>query len=725
MKQRTISGVKNYETKERYIRKLKYKYLLLNVIKDPKEQEQIKREIEVMNPYAATRSKEELIQSILSITESKAFKRLLNKTMAHYSNSINSDKTIKRMMHSVSAAGLMLEYCSKLKLNKELGMAIALGHDVGHTAFGHDGEKLFQDLASKYDLGTYSHNLQGRLLLNYIEDIYVFPDVLDGIQCHNGEKEEFEVPVNYEKTPQDSLNDLIKGLAYKGEERKQIPGTFEGAAFRIIDKISYVGQDLADGFREKILNPRKLDLELKTILNDIGLNDKKINELLSQDKDYSLDVVKRTFEKVENLIENFPVSSMNLEKTEKKLNECCEQLEILRTIDFNNVTEFNTVTSQIATKLHTISKSVNLGKATQMMLYSCATDLDSLMSQDTSGGKLAREIEKIFMDDFIENSKGMDHPCMSEKMGDLMYDLIGYTQETVLPKAKKTVEDNKLLEKTVNKLVNHYTNILLASGVVDEIISEIEPNYEQEEKNTHKESGVFDDIETLKVDSKIVGHTRKLFAQNKEYFNIVFKVIKEVEKSPKRLKNLTFREKMAKRIAIDYASRNDEKKLIKKAREKKLITPEEEKKLNTLQKTEGNNNKYEIKSSMFLYTTRVGMHNDRMQRKCEKLEELQDFIKEIKDNNIIELKRYISEILGKLHTTWESYEAVEDFKEKKVHFKAFKRIYGEASDYINNFRKTLNKEELKKLDKKTTEGAPDVQKWKEEAKKQAEETLEK
>lgn len=715
MDKRTISGVKNPERIQRYIRKLKYKYFLLYSFDEDKEK--IIEEFEE-NPYASETPKEVLIQCILSIVQSKSFKRLSNKTMAHQSSKVHSDKTVKRMIHSISAFGLMLEYCSELKLNKELGMAIALGHDVGHTPYGHEGESIFKKIALESNLGTYAHNLQGRLQLEQIEGLDITPDVLDGIQCHNGEKEEFEVPVNYDKTEEDALNDLTQCLAHLGKEREQIPGTFEGAAFRIIDKISYVGQDLADGFRERILNPRDLDTELKSILNEIGINDEKINQLLSQDKKYSLDTIKRIFEQ----LETYPIGSMVPGKTKTILESLIEDLKTLKDMDFSNGAEFNKLLSKIAGKFTKISsKAVNLTADDKLRFLINANDLNKLMNQDTSGGNLAREIEKIFMEDFIKNSKGKDHPCMSEKMGDLMYDLIGYTQETVLPATRLSPENHGLLIGTINNLVNYYTNILLASGVVDEIVSQLEENYEPEEKNTNKEKGIFDDIEMLKKDSKIEGHTRKLFAQNKEYFQIVINVIKESQENNTGSIELTFREKVAKRIAIDYASRNNEKKLLEKAYNKGLISKEDINKLNTPTVVE----EILITPEMNLYETRVGMHTDRMNRKIDKLKKIKEFItckKELKEMDLIER---IDDCLTKLQVIQESYNGTEDFKEKKTFFKDFKKRYREISCDINYFRKQqhFNKEEEKELNvmltNRSTIGAPELESSKKQAKKEA------
>ena len=722
MNKRTISGVNIPERVQRYIRELKYKYILLAHTKDEEEIKKIEEEYEI-NPYASETSKDELIQCILSIVQSKSFRRLSNKTMAHQSNNLHSDKTVKRMLHSISAFGLMLEYCSKLKLNKELGMAIALGHDVGHTSFGHEGEKIYKNIALKNNLGTYAHNLQGRLQLEQIEETGITQDILDGIQCHNGEKEEIEVPVNYNKTKEDSLNDLIDCLAHPGNEREQMPGTFEGAAFRIIDKISYVGQDLADGFREKVLDPRNLDNELKFILNEIGLSNERINELFGQDKEYSLDTIKR----IKEQLEEYPVGSITSGKTKRNLEECINELKELENMDFNNGVEFNKLISKVAGKLHRISKSVNITENDKLRFSISAVELDKLMSQDTSGGKLAREIEKIFMKDFIENSRGKDHPCMSEKMGDLMYDLIGYTQETVLPATRISPNNQRLLVETTNKLVNHYTNILLASGVIDEIISQLEQDYKPEEKNTNRENGIFDDIETLKKDSKIEGHIRKLFAQNEEYFKIVIAVIKEAQDNHTGTIELTFREKVAKRIAIDYASRNNEKKLIEKAYNKGLISKEDKDELNTPQPIK----KPLIMPETELYQTRVGMHSDRMNRKMDKLNRVIEFItdeKFLKDEMLDGLREKLGRYLISLQSIKDLYDGSEEFEEKKIFFKGFKEKYAEISKDINEFRKQLKKNEIEDLNRmlknKNVIGAPNVGAWEKQAREEADKALE-
>lgn len=121
----------------------------------------------------------------------------------------------------------------------------------------------------KYGLGTWCHNAQGEIVYCYIENINLPWQIRNGIRCHNGEKRVHIVKVDYNATEEEEEEKLIRCLYDPEYERTQVPATYAAASLILIDKIAYAGQDLADGFREKVLNPRKLDFELLQILRMI------------------------------------------------------------------------------------------------------------------------------------------------------------------------------------------------------------------------------------------------------------------------------------------------------------------------------------------------------------------------------------------------------------------------------------------------------------------------
>ncbi|MEN6620686.1 MAG: dGTP triphosphohydrolase [Smithella sp.] len=142
------------------------------------------------------RDKERLIHS-------KAFRRMVNKAQIYNTNKGDHYRT--RITHTLEAAQIARAISRQLQLHEDLTEAIALGHDVGHTPFGHEGERQLDlimsgkiKLAPQHvpeNLGGFKHNYQALRLLNYIEEKYVEHEglnltyqVLEGILKHNGLK---------------------------------------------------------------------------------------------------------------------------------------------------------------------------------------------------------------------------------------------------------------------------------------------------------------------------------------------------------------------------------------------------------------------------------------------------------------------------------------------------------------------------------------------------------
>ena len=217
------------------------------------------------------------------ITHSNSYKRLKHKTQVFFSP--GNDHICTRIEHVTHVESISYSIANYLGLNTELTKAIAVGHDLGHSPFGHSGEKILSNL-SKNDLGTpFWHEKNG---LNLVDNIELLEDsekhkqnlnltygVRDGIISHCGEIDENGI------RPRDEFIDLAD-YQYPNQFA---PYTWEACVIKISDKISYIGRDIEDAITLGILDEH-LD-ELYSLLNynrkDNALNNSNIIHYLIDD----------------------------------------------------------------------------------------------------------------------------------------------------------------------------------------------------------------------------------------------------------------------------------------------------------------------------------------------------------------------------------------------------------------------------------------------------------
>ncbi|MDE7163495.1 MAG: deoxyguanosinetriphosphate triphosphohydrolase [Clostridia bacterium] len=166
------------------------------------------------------------------IIYSKAFIRLKNKTQVFFSP--EGDHYVTRLTHTLDVSQIARSLARALSLNEDLAEAIAYGHDLGHTPFGHSGERILNKLAPN----GFKHNEQSVRVVDVLEK--------DG----RGLNLTFEV--------RDGILNHKKGLK---------PATLEGKCVNIADRIAYINHDLNDAVRAGIL---KLDDVPKDITAVLG-----------------------------------------------------------------------------------------------------------------------------------------------------------------------------------------------------------------------------------------------------------------------------------------------------------------------------------------------------------------------------------------------------------------------------------------------------------------------
>ncbi len=187
------------------------------------------------------------------IIHSKAFRRLKQKTQVFLSPAGDHYRT--RLTHTLEVSQIARTLAKALFLNEDLTEAIALGHDLGHTPFGHAGESVLNRLMP----GGFRHYEQSLRVVDRLEregqGLNLTFEVRDGILKHSK-----------------GLGDIVP------QQRDQLPATLEGQCVRIADIVAYINHDLDDALRSGILTPRDVPLDILTGLGDT--HSKRINTLV-------------------------------------------------------------------------------------------------------------------------------------------------------------------------------------------------------------------------------------------------------------------------------------------------------------------------------------------------------------------------------------------------------------------------------------------------------------
>ena len=178
-----------------------------------------------------------------------------------------------------------------LSLNEDLIEAIALGHDLGHVPFGHEGERILNELSLKHNEGYFNHNVQSVRELMTLEKngkgVNLTIQVLDGILCHNGELELKKYKPK-KKNVEDFLNDYSSCYRKEGFNTTLVPMTLEGCVVRISDIIGYLGRDIEDAEALGIINKSMIPLKITKVLGNT--NSEIINTIIS-------DIIKNSYNK--------------------------------------------------------------------------------------------------------------------------------------------------------------------------------------------------------------------------------------------------------------------------------------------------------------------------------------------------------------------------------------------------------------------------------------------
>lgn len=184
------------------------------------------------------------------IVHSKANSRYADKTQVVYL--VDNDHLTHRSIHVQLVSSFARGIAEILGLNINLVEAIALGHDVGHPPFGHEGEKYLSALSKKHGEGHFSHPWQSCRLFTQIEPLNLGLLVYDGFLCHDGGMKGRILAPHFGKTWDDHQEELRK--KHEDPDVLLMPASLEGCLVKISDTISYVGRDIEDAISIGIIS---------------------------------------------------------------------------------------------------------------------------------------------------------------------------------------------------------------------------------------------------------------------------------------------------------------------------------------------------------------------------------------------------------------------------------------------------------------------------------------
>lgn len=241
---------------------------------NPKWEQAISRVEKLYDPiYGDGPMRSEFDRDYTRVINCNAYRRLKHKTQVFFAP--KNDHICTRIEHVNLVESISNTIANYLGLNSELTKAIAVTHDIGHSPFGHQGERILSTIAQREYGEKFCHGING---VHYVEDLELLRDVegiernlnltyavRDGIIGHCGN------PKISGQKPRDEFMDISNF----DEPNKYAPFTWEGCVVKFADNISYLGRDLEDAIKMKLLTEKDLTIIDKEIEN-IRINNTSI-----------------------------------------------------------------------------------------------------------------------------------------------------------------------------------------------------------------------------------------------------------------------------------------------------------------------------------------------------------------------------------------------------------------------------------------------------------------
>ncbi len=202
------------------------------------------------------------------ILHTRAYTRYIDKTQVFCL--ISNDHITHRVLHVQLVSRVARTIGRFLYLNEDLIEAIALGHDIGHPPFGHDGEQFLATLCQQHDLPIFQHNIQSLRFLDQLErkgqGWNLSLQTMDGILCHDGELHISRL----RPQPIADFTDFDRKLAAKEADPTLniYPATMEGCVVRLADTISYIGRDIEDAIILGLITRADIPVNCRRLLGE-------------------------------------------------------------------------------------------------------------------------------------------------------------------------------------------------------------------------------------------------------------------------------------------------------------------------------------------------------------------------------------------------------------------------------------------------------------------------
>lgn len=242
----------------------------------------IKRREKLYSPvYGKHTMRTEFDRDYTRIINCNAYKRLKHKTQVFFAP--RNDHICTRIEHVNLVESISHTIANYLGLNTELTKSIAVAHDLGHTPFGHQGEKILSTISEREYNEKFWHARNG---LHYVDDLELLKDydgikrnldltyaVRDGIISHSGE------PGRDGLKPRDKYIDLKKEFLKSNQFN---PYTWEGCVVKLADNISYIGRDIEDAKQMKLLSDKDIE-RFDRVVEKVRINNSNIINYLVVD----------------------------------------------------------------------------------------------------------------------------------------------------------------------------------------------------------------------------------------------------------------------------------------------------------------------------------------------------------------------------------------------------------------------------------------------------------
>lgn len=235
------------------------------------------------------------------IIHSKAFRRLMHKTQVFLAPEGDHFRT--RLTHTIEVSQIARTIARSLNLNEDLTEAIALGHDLGHTPFGHTGEKILNELHP----GGFKHNEQSLRVVDFLESngsrqgMNLTQEVRDGIVNHTG---------------------------------KGIPFTMEGQIVKISDRIAYINHDIDDALRSGVISYSDIPVECINVLGRDHRNriNTLVNDMIENSTDKDHIAMSKTCAHYMNLLRSFMFEHVYHNENVKKVEDLAKVETIVESL---------------------------------------------------------------------------------------------------------------------------------------------------------------------------------------------------------------------------------------------------------------------------------------------------------------------------------------------------------------------------------------------------------